>query len=137
MAALDDARSLIEQGVSVSDHHNPWVATILAASPLDIARLYVAAGMPAPERRDVSETMTGGHRGRVPNRLHLLLLEARGCPQSVPTLATALRIPNARVPVAVHRLRSRGVRVLSVQHGGHAMYAIDPDFLTQTERNTR
>lgn len=125
MAALHEARSLINEGVTASEHGNPWVAQLVEkyrTDPAQIAELYDVAGMIGPgESPMTAETDTPRSAYRHPHDEaipHRLMVALRDGPQTAQELSRNLGAKIGTVQVSIGRLRARGAQIEGVSLGG-------------------
>lgn len=124
MAALHEARSLINEGATASEHGNPWVAQLVAGyhtNPAQIAELYDVAGMIGPGEpsvpmvTDTPSAYRHPHDEAIPHRL---LVALRDGPQTAQELSRNLGAKIGTVQVSIGRLRARGAQIEGVSLGG-------------------
>jgi 7-cyano-7-deazaguanine synthase in queuosine biosynthesis len=123
-AALDCARTLIEQGETDATAHGGWLGVILSATPKQVTELYQAAGMPVPQHEATADQPAQWipHRNAVTQRVVAFLQKNAGATRA--ELAKALQASPGNVGSAILRLRKRGVNIVCESSHGVAMYKL-------------
>lgn len=137
MAALHDARSMINEGVIhvELEHGNPWVALLVAhhqTRPEQVAELYNVAGMigpsGAPSPVAQSEVRQQGyhqpHAKAVTQRVMAML---RGGPHTAQELSQGLGAKVGTVLTSINRLRERGAQIEGTSYGRSCRYTLKSD----------
>jgi biotin operon repressor len=133
MAALDEARDMINEGITEVDHRNRWVAQIVTSyqeNPERVAELYEAAGMIGPSVVAAIAPRMSSFRGPHANAVTQRVMAALSAGSYTSSeLAIKLGVSPGAIQTAILRLRARGadIRTVSIPNRRGRRYSLGLD----------